>query len=58
MLMKTIQAIVTAAGFLSSVHVCITIIVPNAVIHVEGRNKLLNQPEYDNAEDLRRIANK
>ena len=25
---------------------------------MEGRNKLLNQPEYDNAEDLRRIANK
>ena len=30
----------------------------NTNIHVEGRNKLLNQPEYDNAEDLRRIANK
>lgn len=34
--MKTIQAIVTAAGFLSSVHVCITIIVPNAVINAFG----------------------
>ena len=30
----------------------------NTNVHVEGRNKLLNQPEYDNAEDLRRIANK
>lgn len=30
----------------------------NTNIHVEGRNKLLNQPEYDNAEDLRRIASK
>lgn len=30
----------------------------NTSVHVEGRNKLLNQPEYDNASDLRRIANK
>ena len=30
----------------------------NTNVHVEGRNKLLNQPEYDNAVDLRRIANK
>ena len=30
----------------------------NTNVLVEGRNKLLNQPEYDNAEDLRRIANK
>ena len=40
MLMKTIQAIVTAAGFLSSVHVCITIIVPNAVINAFGVDML------------------
>jgi heat-inducible transcriptional repressor len=30
----------------------------NISVHVEGRNKLLNQPEYDNASDLRRIASK
>ncbi len=30
----------------------------NTNFHIEGRSKLLNQPEYDNASDLRRIASK
>lgn len=30
----------------------------NKSVHVEGRNKLLNQPEYDSAEEIRRIASK
>lgn len=30
----------------------------NTSFHIEGRSKLLTQPEYDNASDIRRIASK
>lgn len=33
-------------------------VIKNTNVHVEGRNKLLNQPEYNNASDLRRLASK